>query len=1417
MADQYQIKIGVDGSAAERGVKQFTGSLTDSMKALKAFDQRSRSTFDSLKKLTSLDSGSLSRSLRGTAQAIEVLNRVKLSKTLVNNLQMLQRTLANFRFNADALKRVPEAMAALSRIKVDPHVVTTLTQLRSAMIGWKSPPAAAVRNLSALATSLSTVNPAKISAAAAALQRLNGLNLRSRASLPNFAAASSGLSSLRSNLMATTSVANMLRTALAGVSVVAVARGINETGNSFITLQRTLGAVATSSDEVADHLKFLSDLTAKMPVSLSTASEAYGKFAVAARLSGVSAADTQKVFAGFSTAFAAMGVGAENQKYAFVALEQIFSKGTVQAEELRQQLGDHLPGALNLLADSLGVPTAKLMKLMQQGKITSDSLIKMADTVQGRFGPALAAAMNSSQAQIVSLGNAWTGFQRIVFDSGFNAGLGAMAKQFTQVLNSDAAKQFAADVGRALGDVFKAVGATAKVLSDNADKVGVFFKAFAGYVAVASAVTALRLLVSPIMLLAPLATAAATAFGALRTALLWLAAGEALKSIASIGKAMTGLTGKVMAVGAALVLVAAGLDAAFNGSRATKALVDGIGNAFDAMAGVFASFGAGLSKDLSGVFGDAIKQTDDFARQIQNADLLNDDLMKRNAAHEADAATARLSALTAEESKLWEKVDAIGKANSEYLDQLKLIDEIARKRGMSPDQTASAKRVLAAQTLDDRNPVGGLVRDYRQQLAAAGAVSGAQQAINKAIEDRNGLLKQGVDLTDSQFESLKQLQLGLAKMNGDIGNGIERWTAKVGDFNDQMANAISDGIGGLSDQLANFVTGANADFAGLARSILASFVKIGIDSMLKDMFGSIGMDGQKNGQSQAEDALAKLANIGENITTAMTNVYTSGLSINGLPVGAGNFANSPELAGNAERTRRAIEAVSPKPAITRSPLPDIPGTNVAGRLSDANARIPIEGSAAGLGLRGSLGATGAFGSAADLGLRGTLTPAAANANTLDIGSVSSILGAKGNRTAFVNAFYGAGLNAGLNDTQARLMAAQAGHESGNGLHAPGFNYFGIKAGKSWTGDTQRLWTHEEVNGKNVRMQDDFRKYANPEEAIRDRMAFMERAYPKANHATDINSAIADLRNGRFGSYATDTGYAKKLQPYLNDINGDLIKQVGRPKETVPAGIDPTTTNSIDAMNAKMSSIGQAAQAASAPLDQFRAANQNLATASTLVGTNVASAGAMATTAGPQFQTAGHALASAGQSAATAGQTAQTATAGVGGFGSGISQLLGPLASAIPGLGQFGGMIMQLASSLLSGGGMGGGLLGGLFSEGGYANSPVARAALPISAWAGAPHFAEGTPNTSGGGMPAVLHDNEAVIPLSRGRKIPVDLGNDNREPMHGAEAGGSRGRGASTNNFIFNGVKDADSFRQSKQQIQSQMLGAMHRSAMRNG
>jgi tape measure domain-containing protein len=51
-----------------------------------------------------------------------------------------------------------------------------------------------------------------------------------------------------------------------------------------------------------------------------------------------------------------------DQRGIFKALEQMLSKGNVQAEELRGQLGERLPGAIYFSAKALGVTTRELNK-----------------------------------------------------------------------------------------------------------------------------------------------------------------------------------------------------------------------------------------------------------------------------------------------------------------------------------------------------------------------------------------------------------------------------------------------------------------------------------------------------------------------------------------------------------------------------------------------------------------------------------------------------------------------------------------------------------------------------------------------------------------------------------------------------------------------------------------------------------------------------------------------------------------------------------------------------------------------------------------------------------------------------------------------------------------------------------------------
>lgn len=59
----------------------------------------------------------------------------------------------------------------------------------------------------------------------------------------------------------------------------------------------------------------------------------------------------------------------------FKAISQMMSKGTVQLEELKGQLGDQLPIAMQAAAKAMGVTTAQLFKLIKAGKVSSEEFL----------------------------------------------------------------------------------------------------------------------------------------------------------------------------------------------------------------------------------------------------------------------------------------------------------------------------------------------------------------------------------------------------------------------------------------------------------------------------------------------------------------------------------------------------------------------------------------------------------------------------------------------------------------------------------------------------------------------------------------------------------------------------------------------------------------------------------------------------------------------------------------------------------------------------------------------------------------------------------------------------------------------------------------------------------------------------------
>ena len=101
---------------------------------------------------------------------------------------------------------------------------------------------------------------------------------------------------------------------------------------------------------------------------------------------GHSVSDAEKVFESIASGIRGTGGSLEDMKAAMTATAQVFSKGKVSAEELRQQLGERLPGAFTIFAESMGKTPAELDKALEGGKVTLNDFMKFSETLFAKYG-----------------------------------------------------------------------------------------------------------------------------------------------------------------------------------------------------------------------------------------------------------------------------------------------------------------------------------------------------------------------------------------------------------------------------------------------------------------------------------------------------------------------------------------------------------------------------------------------------------------------------------------------------------------------------------------------------------------------------------------------------------------------------------------------------------------------------------------------------------------------------------------------------------------------------------------------------------------------------------------------------------------------------------------------------------------------
>ena len=175
-------------------------------------------------------------------------------------------------------------------------------------------------------------------------------------------------------------------------------------------------SIFTNTTAAGAQIDYVRDLTDKLGLSFLDASEGAKKLFAAAKGTEVEK-DAQGIFEAFSTMGAALKLTGSEMESVFLAISQMISKGKVSAEELRLQLAERMPGAVNLFAKAIGVTTAELDKMLQEGKVGLDSLVKFATEVQKTYETGAQKASRGLQAELNRTANAWFDLKKAFIDT----------------------------------------------------------------------------------------------------------------------------------------------------------------------------------------------------------------------------------------------------------------------------------------------------------------------------------------------------------------------------------------------------------------------------------------------------------------------------------------------------------------------------------------------------------------------------------------------------------------------------------------------------------------------------------------------------------------------------------------------------------------------------------------------------------------------------------------------------------------------------------------------------------------------------------------------------------------------------------------------------------------------------------------
>ncbi|MGV1754828.1 tape measure protein [Agrobacterium sp. CG674] len=221
-------------------------------------------------------------------------------------------------------------------------------------------------------------------------------------------------------------------------------------------------AMSTAKDPFADatrSVNYLREQAKQMPFAMSTITNAFVKLKVTGTdpMNGSlrALADGIASFGGDDQAFNRVVMG----------ITQMSGKSVIQMEEMRQQLGESMPAAMQLMARSMGVSIAELTKAISTGRVESKrSLDGFYQELERSYGGAAQRMMQTFSGQVSQL---YTNLQNLATNEGGRGFFDQVKTQLIEInqfLQSDSANKFATQMGQGLSTTIGWIRSTVSVL-----------------------------------------------------------------------------------------------------------------------------------------------------------------------------------------------------------------------------------------------------------------------------------------------------------------------------------------------------------------------------------------------------------------------------------------------------------------------------------------------------------------------------------------------------------------------------------------------------------------------------------------------------------------------------------------------------------------------------------------------------------------------------------------------------------------------------------------------------------------------------------------------------------------------------------------------------------------------------------------